>query len=173
MSDEIINLDEYRRRRDGEDAGEEGVFALWGAEGERSRFALPLWRAVYVGGGDRGGVVWSRISHGQKSGAVGTEGRLHPFVVLDLKEEPARLDFRAEVIAGMGGRAAVAPLIRELDEEGAMVVFLGSDEERRWFMVVTGRQTPGLEGAARDDVLFLAGECAGLLFMRGFADEAE
>jgi hypothetical protein len=29
-----------------------------------------------------------------------------------------------------------------------------------------------MEGRVRDDILFLAGECAGLLFFRGFANEA-
>ena len=32
---------------------------------------------------------------------------------------------------------------------------------------------PDREGRVRDDILFLAGECAGLLFFRGFAGEAE
>jgi len=44
-------LDESRERRD------EGAFAVWGGGGERSRFALPLWRAIYLVGGNWGGIV--------------------------------------------------------------------------------------------------------------------
>ena len=50
---------------------------------------------------------------------------------------------------------------------------LGEHEGRRWYLVVADTaEGSGVEGRARDDLLFLAGECAGLLFFRGFAAEA-
>ena len=51
---------------------------------------------------------------------------------------------------------------------------LGEQEGRRWYVVVAEatEEVGPLEGRVRDDVLFLAGECAGLLFFRGFAVEA-
>ena len=36
----------------------------------------------------------------------------------------------------------------------------------------TGKPESTTDGRVRDDVLFLAGECAGLLFFQGFAAEA-
>ena len=55
-----------------------------------------------------------------------------------------------------------------------LAVHLGEQEGRRWYLIVaeTGERPGGVEGRARDDLLFLAGECAGLLFFRGFAAEA-
>ena len=76
MSDGIIDLGEYLRRRDGP-SEPASTFALFGADGERSRFALPLWRAIYLAAGERGGVVWQ--------GSRG--GPLEPFVVLDLAKQ--------------------------------------------------------------------------------------
>jgi hypothetical protein len=55
-----------------------------------------------------------------------------------------------------------------------VAIHLGEHKGRRWFLVVdeaTGDKN-ALDGRARDDILFLAGECAGLLFFRGFANEA-
>ncbi len=51
---------------------------------------------------------------------------------------------------------------------------LGEQDGRRWYVVVAEatEEVGPLEGLVRDDVLFLAGECAGLLFFRGFAAEA-
>lgn len=161
MSDGIIDLGEYLRRRE---SAQEPVstFALWGADGERSRFALPLWRAIYLAAGERGGILWDTEDGG---------GELHPLVVLDLGVEPARTAFDWHG----------AP---DLDEErvpetlaapgGGLAIYLGTEEGRRWFLVVCGG-TKGLArpaGRDRDDILFLAGECAGLLFLRDFAGGA-
>ncbi len=48
MSDEIIDLTQYLNRESKEEEPARGAFALWGADGERSRFALPLWRTIYL-----------------------------------------------------------------------------------------------------------------------------
>ena len=160
VSDGIIDLGEYLRRREG---GKEPVsaFALWGAEGERSRFTLPVWRAIYLASGERGGILWDT------SGG----GSLRPFVILDLGSDPARTTFEWDGAPGLDPGRIPEVL---LAPGGGLAVYLGQEEERRWFLLVTG----GSEGVAepsgrdREDILFLAGECAGLLFLRDFADGA-
>ncbi len=161
MSDGIIDLGEYLRRRE---KGEEPVstFTLWGAEGERSRFALPLWRAVYLASGERGGILWDTPGGGP----------LRPFVVLDLGSDPARTDFEWHGAPGLdAGRVPeVLPA-----PGGSLAVYLGEEEGKRWFLLVTAGPagTTELSGRDRDDILFLAGECAGLLFLRDFAADAD
>ncbi len=163
MSDGIIDLTQYLNR--GEDEGDEEsstTFALWGAEGERSRFALPLWRSIYLAGGDRGAIVWRD--------AVDPDS-LRPFVVLDLAKDPPRTSFEGFVLGTRGDDQP--PALRDQGDDG-LSVLLGSRESREWFMVIDGaegRASP-VHGRDREDVLFLAGECAGLLFLRDFADEA-
>ncbi|MDP2959221.1 MAG: hypothetical protein Q8N53_22555 [Longimicrobiales bacterium] len=159
MSDGIIDLGEYLRRREG---GQESVstFALWGAEGERSRFALPLWRAIYLASGARGGVVWDS----------GAGGPLTPFVVLDLGSDPARTHFDS----GGAHERDFGHAPELTTAAGGLSVYLGEERGKRWFLLVEGG-TEGLTeptGRDREDILFLAGECAGLLFLRDFADEA-
>jgi len=161
VSDGIIDLGEYLRRRE---KGEEPVstFTLWGAEGERSRFALPLWRAVYLASGERGGILWDTPGGGP----------LRPFVVLDLGSDPARTDFEWHGAPGLdAGRVPeVLPA-----PGGSLAVYLGEEEGKRWFLLVTAGPagTTELSGRDRDDILFLAGECAGLLFLRDFAADAD
>ena len=162
VSDGIIDLTEYIRRKEDNTGGGAATFSLWGAEGERSRFALPLWRTIYLAGGERGGLLRMPA---QKPGT------LEPFVVLDLAEDPPRLDFGADLVRDLVGDEA--PLVRDAGE-GGFVVFLGFGAECFWYLMVEGRDGEGiLGGRAREDVLFMAGECAGLLFLRGLADEAE
>jgi len=166
VSDGIIDLTAYMRDRD--DGGDEddgsprGAFALWGADGERSRFALPLWRTIYLAGGGRGGIVWTPPG--------GTE--LRPFVVLDLEQDPPRVEFDLASVDPV--RSAVAPTLDDGGAGGGVTVFLGSESERRWYLVIldgTTRET--LRPRDREDILFLAGECAGLLFLRDFASQAD
>lgn len=157
MSDGIIDLGEYLRRREG---GKEPVstFALWGAEGERSRFALPLWRAIYLASGERGGILWD---------TPGGE-RLEPFVVLDLGSDPARTGFEWDGAPRLDrGRV---PEVLSAPGRG-LAIYLGEEDGRRWFLLVGGGEGGVAEpvGRDRDDILFLAGECAGLLFLRDFA----
>jgi hypothetical protein len=162
--DDIIDLGEYLRRREEAEKIPRTAFAVWGGEGERARFALPLWRIVYLASGARGGLVWVSVSEDRPS-------RLNPFVVLDLAEDPARTRFQPQAVAGLEGVSA--PTMRAT-AEGALAVHLGEHDGRRWFLVVdeTTKDPGALDGRVRDDILFLAGECAGLLFFRGFASEA-
>jgi hypothetical protein len=162
MADEIIPISRYLEREPEEDALPRAI-ALWGVDGDRSRFALPLWRVVHLAGADRGVIAWRHASG---------ERRPRPFVVVDLAQDPARL--------GLGG----LPLDRCAEEErptlydlapAGLVVYLGTRDQRVWCLFTDGgegRREP-LDSKKREDVLFLAGECAGLLFLRDFADEVD
>ena len=165
MDDDIIDLTPYLARPPGAAPEEEtrGFFSVWGGEGERSRFALPLWRSVYLVSGKRAGIVWTP-SDGALSG--------HSFFVLDLGAEPARTDFGELPLPGRG-ELTEPPMVFE--EPDRVTIFLGSDEGRSWFILLDEREPESekLEGKTREDLLFLAGECAGLLFYRELADEAD
>lgn len=161
MSDGIIDLTAYLRQREegGKEQPARGAFALWGADGERSRFALPLWRTLFLAQGGRGGVVW-------RAGA----GPLTPFVVLDLEQDPPRRDFDAALVQDVP--TGTAPTL--VEGERSLVVYLGSHRDREWYLgVVASGERDALGTREREDILFLAGECAGLLFLRDFADAVD
>jgi hypothetical protein len=164
--DQVIDLAAYLRRKEAEAEGEDDrtTFTLWGGEGERARFALPLWRAAYLVGGRRSALVWLR------RGVSAEEPE--PLIVLDLREENARLDFAISSIAGLAeagkpGTFSTSPV--------GLAVYLGEEEERKWYLVVDDLDGPPPESSSRpqNDLLFLAGECAGLLFFRGLAVESD
>jgi len=162
MADEIIPISRYLERETAEEVLPRAI-ALWGVDGDRSRFALPLWRVVHMAGADRGLIVW-RSADGDR--------RPHPFVVVDLAKEPARL--------GLGGLPlercdqTETPTLYDLAPAG-LVIYLGARDGRTWCIFTDGgepRDAP-LDPKRREDILFLAGECAGLLFLRDFADEVD
>jgi hypothetical protein len=156
VNEEIIDIRKYlgaSRETPGR------AFAVWGGEGEKARFALPVWRALFLVGGSRGGIY--RIDGGSAGGVV-------PFFVLDLGQEPARTSF--EHPPPEAGAAADPPHLMTRPD-GGVLVFLGEDEGRRWFLEVGGGgEGETLTGRRREELLFLAGECAGLLFFRNFAE---
>lgn len=156
MDDRIIDLTTYGDGR----TEEKGAFALWGGEGERSRFALPVWRSIFILDGRRGGLVWSDAEGGS----------VRAFFVLDLEEDPARLDFGELRVETMSGEEPPAVRLTE----GVGLVLLRRTEGRVWWLVVTGTDVGAspLGAGDREDLLFLAGECAGLLTRRGLAGEA-
>ncbi len=137
------------------------AFALWGGEGDRSRLALPIWRAIYLLSGDRGGIVWEPSVHASD---------LCTFFVLDLAEEPARTSFPPALFQGLEKERA--PVVSAL-REGGRGVFLGEAEGKRWYVAIDGGEPDRrLKDRVREELLFLAGECAGLLFFRELAREA-
>lgn len=159
MSDDIIDLGQFLARRDGAHPPA-GTMALWGADGERSRFALPLWRVVHLAGADRGVIFWRPAS-----GDVAPR----PFVVLDVAKDPARLEVSSEG-TDFGGDEST-----QLHDRGSdgLLVRLGTKDDKVWGLLVDGGGERGaLSARSREDILFLSGECAGLLFLRAFADEA-
>ncbi len=160
MSDDIIDLRAFLERRS-EVAAPTGTMALWGADGERSRFALPLWRVVNITRAERGIIFWRRASG---------DPTPRPFVVLDVARDPARLDVMAER-ADFGADGSTQLFDR--GDQGVLVR-LGVKDDREWGLLADGRVRPReLSPRDREDVLFLSGECAGLLFLRSFADEVE
>ena len=156
MDDGIIDLTQYLE--DPPADAERGAFALWGADEGRSRFALPLWRAVYLVEGRRGGILI------QPSGDP--RPRPRPFVVLDLLHDPAELDFPP---LGPPETGATPPVLHR-EGPGRISVFLGSTDAGSWYLVLESEPRDDLGPGDREDLLFLAGECAGLLFLRGLAD---
>lgn len=160
MSDGVIDLQEYLR---GKTEGRRGAFSIWGGEGERSRFALPMWRAIYLVQGHWGALLWGRDDHVPRT--------LQPYFVLDLEAEPART--AADPVTVDGLWTGEAPTLRD-QPPGPVAVLLGSRGGRRWFLVLQGMpREERLASDVRDDLLFLAGECAGLLFHRDLADEVD
>jgi hypothetical protein len=160
MADDIIDLSRAIERRAGGDAPT-GTMALWGAEGERSRFALPLWRIVHLAGANRGVIFWRAASGGAEP---------RPFVVLDVGRDPARLTLPAA--AGTCG-GSDAPQMHDLGRDG-VVICLGDRDGRVWGVLADGGVSQSaLSSRQREDILFLCGECAGLLFLRDFADDVD
>lgn len=161
MTDEIIDLTRYLKREPTSDLPK-GTMSLWGADGERSRFALPLWRIIYLAQGDRAVITWSYMER---------QARLNPFVVLDIAADPARTEMDGVTVPKFDPDEG--PSLIDFENEG-IVIFLGSRAGRIWTLLLdggTGRTEP-LARPAREDILFLAGECAGLLFLRDLADDA-
>lgn len=165
VDDDVIDLTQYLKRDKDPVSREEnqGFFSVWGGEGERSRFALPLWRSVYLAAGKRAGLLWSRPA----SCEIGT-----PLFVLDLGAEPARIDF-PPIWLPDGVAEDHAPSLLETDER--VTIFLGSQSDKLWFLVIDEREgvLGEFDGKTREDLLFLAGECAGLLFHRELAADEE
>ncbi len=156
MDDGIIDLTKYGRGGQGKGR----TFALWGGEGERTRFALPVWRCIMLLDGEVGAIV--------STAGEGTGEEVSPFFVLDLEVEPARTSFDGGHLGPLAGEEPPALAI----EEGEAAVLLARDEARRWWLVVRGDDVgaEALTAGEREDLLFLAGECAGLLTHRGLAD---
>jgi hypothetical protein len=167
--DQVIDLASYRRRKaeehEDEDDEVRSTFTFWGGDGERARFALPLWRAAYLGGGLRAAL----LSH--PANASGSTAGLEPLVVLDLREEEARLRFDPSSVGGLDTSRGEPGTWVESDE--SIAICLGEEYDRRWYMVVDDLEAAEAEvargGVTRGDMLFLAGECAGLLFYRRLA----
>ncbi len=166
MDDDVIDLTKYLDRSNAvsdigpdvgsDEGGSRGNFSVWGGDGDRSRFALPVWRSIYLVGGGRGGLVWEDVHE--------TPGVLTPFFVLDLGAEPARSDFSYDLVADL--ETSEAPTVMEAST--GIGIFLGTREGRQWYLVLDerGPTDEALTGGVREDLLFLAGECAGLLFYR-------
>jgi hypothetical protein len=162
MADQIIDITRYLDR-DVEDEILPGTIALWGADGERSRFALPLWRVVHLAGAERGVILWRRTTGDRTP---------HPFVVIDVGRDPARIHLDGGWLARCEVQESAT--LHDLGADGVLV-YLGVRGDRIWCLLAEGgegRQRT-LDPKRREDVLFMAGECAGLLFLRDFADTVD
>jgi hypothetical protein len=90
--------------------------------------------------------------------------------VLDLAQDPARLKVDQDTIPI--SEDGEPPALHDFGPQG-VTIFLGFRGDRIWHLVVDGgdKRTGELSAKKREDILFLAGECEGLLFLRDFADE--
>lgn len=159
MADEIIDLTRYLRREPSAELPR-GSMTLWGADGERARFAVPLWRVIHLAQGDRGLIVHHPVRRPQAAEA---------FVVLDLGSDPARTHVPLDRLPRFGPEEG--PSLLDL-ESGGLAVFLGVRAGRLWLLLVDGgSRSAALAQGVREDVLFLAGECAGLLFSGDLAED--
>ncbi len=160
MADEIIDLTRYIKRDPANDLPR-GSMTLWGTDGERSRFALPLWRIIHLAQAERGILV-----------SISVDGlrEAQPFVALDLASDPARTAVDVERVPRF--TPDEGPSLVDQEELG-LVVFLGAADGLLWCLVVDGgdERTELLPAPTREDILFLAGECAGLLFLRDLGND--
>jgi hypothetical protein len=152
MSDDhIIDLAAYLEARE-RDLDHEGPLAVLGSEGERRRFILPLWRGAYVAGAGWVGLV-------REDGP----DRLEAVVVIDLRSDPAR----PEPETGLPPlQLEDKPPSLRMTSDGAMVLALGEGPGGRRWMLVLAELEPDdevLEDEIRENLLYLAGECAGLM----------
>lgn len=161
--DDVIDLTRYlERKTEPRDPGtERASFSVFGGDGDRSRFALPIWRSIYLVGGRRGALVW-----------VPRGGPSEPKAefVLDLGSDPARTDF---TLPNAGAADSSEPPT-VFEETECVAVFLGVREGKNWFLLLDDYGPEGaVKGYAKGDLLFLAGECAGLLFFRELAEAGD
>lgn len=144
--DDVIDIGQYREAQ--ARASADGGLSLMGADGDRRHFALPLWRMAASVGASWSGLVRSR------DGADPT-----PVTVVDL----ASADPRAVPPGGLPGDPMTPPPALTEEPDGTLLVAVGRPDGDSWYVVLAGR-TPGpLEARQREDLLFLAGECAGLI----------
>ena len=153
----IIDMQEYLSRST--ESRRPDVFSVWGGDGGRSRFALPVWRAIYLLGGDWGGIV-----------RLPKEAPAHPpeaVFILDVRQEPARTHCPPQSLRPLCGERVPSVAVTM---EGGVGVFLGTDDTGWWFLQIQGGQEmePPTD-RDRETLLFLAGECAGLLFYQELA----
>jgi hypothetical protein len=151
MSDDrIIDLTVRLRARES-DEGTGHPLSLRGTDGERRRYALPLWRMAHVAQARWAALVCEELRH--EPTAV---------VVIDLAEDPPRAA-PEDGIPRLEPDAAPPAILT--CEGGGLVLPLGAGSDgMRWYAVTADRESAELPLAARrDDLLFLAGECAGLL----------
>jgi len=160
MADEIIDLTRYLKREPATDLPR-GAMTLWGADGERSRFALPLWRIIHLAQGQRGMILHAPAARHREA---------TPFVVLDMGADPARTEVDGSRLPRFGLNEG--PSLLDFGPDG-IAVFLGARAGSIWTLWVDGvsEREELLPSSVREDVLFLAGECAGLLFLRDLAED--
>ncbi len=163
----IAYLDEYRVRRE---QRLRRSLALYGADPERSRVASRLAEALAVVEGDRASAVWVD-EYGP--------GLVHVHCLIDAGADEPRGDFPIEPLRDAWDRGVPGLLDRPGSElsggtqggaRSLRAVALGSDGSRAWFVIVdsAGRRIP-LDAIRRTRLMFVAGECAGVLLHQDVA----
>lgn len=164
--DRVIDIRRYLGPEPARD--QPGAFGVWGGVGERSRFALPVWRSIYLAGGDWGGIVYLPEADEPAEAAADTpSGSL--FFALDLQADPARTE--AHLLPYAAFRDDLPPAIHRT-ADGGLAVLLGTSRGRWWFLLIQGDGSVVVpEGKDMETLLFLAGECSGLLFLHGLEED--
>ncbi|HKJ01078.1 MAG TPA: hypothetical protein VJ997_01450 [Longimicrobiales bacterium] len=159
---QILRLDDYRERRD---LRVRLAQSLHRTDTGRSGVLEHLSRLATLVGADRVATVWVD-EYGP--------GLVHPYVVLDLLSDRPRRAFAAEPLrrawdSGVPGFLELpGPQGRRNDASAwTLAVALGSDGTRSWF-VIADSVTPRapLSTPVRDRLMFLAGECSGVVLHR-------
>lgn len=142
------------------DAGRGGkdTFAVYGGADSASRLALPVWRSVYRLRGTRGAVVAVQ----RRSRSVRT------IFVLDLGADPARLDLPTGV-ASLPQRAGAGCRLTSFGDGQWAAVYVGQKGGESFYLLTLDIADGSLvdDEQVRQDVLFLAGECASLVLHWG------
>lgn len=144
--DDVIDLRQYREDQARE--SEESGLSLMGADGDHRHFALPLWRMASVAQATWSGLVRSRD---------GTDPT--PITVVDLSS----IEPRSVPPGGLPGDPLATPPALSEEPAGTLIVAVGRRNGDSWYVVLGGRSPAALEPREREDLLFLAGECAGLV----------
>ena len=154
MDERVINLRSYL---EGKGSGRTH-FGVWGGEGARARFALPTWRAVNLVGASRAALI-----HVQDPGSPPTT-----MFVLDLGSEEPRTDFSHVNLPPL---TDAPPVLQETP--GLVVICLCCVGPATWYLALDGgsRGPDRLDREQREQLLFFAGECAGLLLHHGVGDQ--
>lgn len=168
----VLRLDDLRVRRE---QRLHRAVALHRVDVERSRVVEHLAEVARLLACDRAAVVWVD-EYGP--------GHVHAHVVLDLVSDVPRRRFPAEPLRlawndGVPGKLDLPDLERgtaiPLHEAGRSLcaVALGSDGTRAWFLVADGfsARVP-LDRDTSGHLMFLAGECAGVVLHRDLGRES-
>ena len=152
---DLGNLRETRKRR------LTVTRALFGADPDRTLLLPELLDVLRLVRGDRAGIVWMD--------SLGMDEEVCPYAVLDLGHDRPDLSFPREHLtdaAGLGvpglvdigGKGLVGRRSRPL-----LVVSMGADRTRSWFLVVDGgTPRPWLSRADRERVQYIAGRTSAI-----------
>lgn len=168
----VLRLDEYRGRRE---QRLRLTRALHGARGDRRKLLGLLEAAVGILDADRAAVLWVD-EYGP--------GLVHVHVLLDLLSDRPRRSFPLEPLRrawqeGVPGildapdlERSEIPVLHD-SVRSACAVALGSDGARAWFLVADGSSARRpLEADAGQDLMFVAGEVAGVVLHRDLEEAA-
>ena len=156
--DRVIDIRKYLT--DASEVRSPGTFSVLGGGGERSRFAMPVWRSIYLVGGDWGGIVTLPKGGNRTKQAW-------PFFALDLRQDPARSEIPTHSLTGLLGKSVPS---MATTKDGGLAISLGEDEEYPVVSSGVGRSHGGAPGEGRQGSPSLPGRgVLGLLFFRKLA----
>ncbi len=167
----VLRLDEYRDRRD-----QRFKLAASLCYADRQRYAVldHLAGVAAILSAGRAALVWV-----DEFGP----GMVHPYVVLDLASDRPRRSFSLDPLNRAWESGVPGVHFSEEDERGhvfglepggtSMAIALGSDGTRAWFVVADALGVrPPLSEDAEGRIMFLAGECSGVVLHRDLDEDA-